>query len=55
MDKKIQGNIYMQKIIIAMLITPIVSSLIILGFYYSYTKKFYREKVEIFQDNNRKI
>lgn len=37
-----------------MLITPIVSSLIILGFYYSYTKKFYREKVEIFQDNNRK-
>ena len=52
--KKFKAISICKKIIIAMLITPIVSSLIILGFYYSYTKKFYREKVEIFQDNNRK-
>ena len=39
---------------IAMLVTPVLSSLIILGFYYNYTREFYREKVAIFQENNRK-
>ena len=42
-----------KKMAIAMLITPVLSSLIILGFYYSYTREFYREKVAIFQNNNR--
>lgn len=37
-----------------MLVTPVLSSLIILGFYYNYTREFYREKVAIFQENNRK-
>ena len=39
---------------IAMLVTPVLSSLIILGFFYNYTREFYREKVAIFQENNRK-
>ena len=43
-----------KKMAIAMLVTPVLSSLIILGFYYNYTREFYREKVAIFQENNRK-
>lgn len=42
-----------KKIAIAMLLTPILSSLIIFCFYYGYMKEFYREKVEIFQENHR--
>ena len=43
-----------KKMAIAMLVTPVLSSLVILGFYYNYTREFYREKVAIFQENNRK-
>ena len=43
-----------KKMAIAMLVTPVLSSLIILGFYYNYTREFYLEKVAIFQENNRK-
>ena len=31
-----------KKMAIAMLVTPVLSSLIILGFYYNYTREFYR-------------
>ena len=43
-----------KKMAIAMIVTPVLSSLIILDFYYNYTREFYREKVAIFQENNRK-
>lgn len=42
-----------KKVAAAMLLTPILSSLIILIFYYGYMRQFYREKVTIFQENNR--
>ncbi|MDO4340479.1 MAG: sensor histidine kinase [Eubacteriales bacterium] len=51
--KKIEKLSLHKKIAAAMFLTPVISSLIIFCFYYSYMKEFYHEKVEIFQENNR--
>lgn len=53
LKKKVEKMSLSRKIALAMFLTPLLSSLIIFVLYYGYMKDFYREKVEIFQENNR--
>lgn len=53
LKKKVEKMSLSRKIALAMLLTPLLSSLIIFVLYYGYMRDFYREKVEIFQENNR--